>query len=193
MCLADPDLSADIIESCRQGDRDAFRVVYEAHKDRVYSIVLYFFHGDVQTASDVTQQVFLTLMRSFHRFRGDCSFSTWLYRLVVNTCIDADRHRKARGARLQLQDCDAISSPASQERTIAEAQIGRSVQAAVSTLPPAFRVAILLRYFEELSYEEMAQALNCSLGTVSSRLSRGHRLLAEKLSPFKAWLRGRES
>ena len=76
---------------------------------------------------------------------------------------------------------------------MAEEEMARSVQAAVSRLPPNFRVAILLRYFEELSYEEMAQALNCSLGTVSSRLSRGHRLLAEKLSPFKAWLRGRES
>ena len=63
VCLGDPEISADIIESCRQGDRDAFRVVYEAHKDRVYSIALYFFHGDAQTASDVTQQVFLNLMR----------------------------------------------------------------------------------------------------------------------------------
>jgi RNA polymerase sigma-70 factor (ECF subfamily) len=59
-------------------------------------------------------------------------------------------------------------------------------------LPPEFRLAILLRYFEELSYEEIAKALNCSIGTVSSRLSRGHRLLAEKLSPLKAWLGAKE-
>jgi RNA polymerase sigma-70 factor (ECF subfamily) len=63
-----------------------------------------------------------------------------------------------------------------------------SVQSAVSSLPPKFRIAILLRYFEDLSYEEMAKVLNCSMGTVASRLSRGHRILAAKLAPLKCWL-----
>ena len=192
MRLGDPEISADIIESCRQGDRDAFRVVYEAHKDRVYSVALYFFHGDVQTASDVTQQVFLNLMKGFHRFRGDSAFTTWLHRLVVNTCVDTARRTRTRAAFAEPPDYEAVGTHPQQEAGIAQAQLANAVQAAVSTLPPVFRIAILLRYFEDLSYDQMAEVLNCSKGTVSSRLSRGHRLLAGKLSALKGWLGTRE-
>lgn len=82
--VAGPDVTADIIESCRRGDREAFRALYDAYKDKVYSIALYFFHGDEAAASDTTQQVFLKLLRSVAQFRSDAEFSTWLYRLVVN-------------------------------------------------------------------------------------------------------------
>jgi RNA polymerase sigma-70 factor (ECF subfamily) len=190
--LGQPEIHADVIEACRQGDRNALRVVYEAHKDRVYSVALYFFHGDTTTASDVTQQVFLKLITNFRHFRGDSAFSTWLYRLVVNTCIDMARGNNARAAREDSLSAMTIASAPSPEDYLAQEQIARSIQSAVSDLPPEFRLAILLRYFEELSYEEIAKALNCSIGTVSSRLSRGHRLLAEKLSPLKAWLGAKE-
>src|SRR5208282_1755969 len=93
--LSNRELSTEIIKSCRAGDRDAFRALYEMYKDRVYSISLYFFHGDSAVASDVTQQVFLKLMTSISQFRGDAEFSTWLYRLVVNACADTARRRKA--------------------------------------------------------------------------------------------------
>ena len=73
--LSGRELSTEIIESCRSGDRDAFRVLYDLHKDRVYSIALYFFGGDPAVASDVTQQVFLKLMTSIHQFSGDAEFS----------------------------------------------------------------------------------------------------------------------
>src|SRR3984893_4179423 len=88
-------LSTEIIESCRSGDRDAFRALYDLYKDRVYSIALYFFHGDPDVASDVIQLVFLRLMTSIPQFRGDAEFSTWLYRLVVNVCLDSARRRKS--------------------------------------------------------------------------------------------------
>jgi RNA polymerase sigma-70 factor, ECF subfamily len=174
------ELTTDIIESCRLGDRDAFRVLYDLYKDRVYSIALYFFHGDPTAASDVTQQVFLKLMTSIAQFRGDAEFSTWLYRLVVNACTDDARSRKpdviSDRARLE-----AFAAPGSQEEDYQRAQIANSVREAVSVLPPKFRIAVLLRYFEDLSYEQMAEALDCSMGTVASRLSRGHRILAERL------------
>src|SRR6266481_1784706 len=93
--LSDREISADVIESCRLGDRDAFRTLYDLYKDRVYSISLYFFHGDPCLASDVTQQVFLKLMTGIGQFRGDAEFSTWLYRLVVNACNDTARRRKS--------------------------------------------------------------------------------------------------
>ena len=93
--LIDREVSAEIIESCRAGDRDAFRVLYDLYKDRVYSVSLYFFHGDEGVASEVTQQVFLKLITAIGQFKGNAAFSTWLYRLVVNACQDTARRRKS--------------------------------------------------------------------------------------------------
>jgi RNA polymerase sigma-70 factor (ECF subfamily) len=179
--LSGRELSREILESCRSGDRDAFRALYDLYKDRVYSIALYFFHGDPVVASDVTQQVFLKLMTSIRQFRGDAEFSSWLYRLVVNACMDAARSRKSDAVISDRSRLEAFAAPGSQEEDDARAQMANSVRAAVSALPPKFRIAVLLRYFEDLSYEQMAQALHCSMGTVASRLSRGHKILAERL------------
>ena len=179
--LSAREISAEIIESCRLGDREAFRTLYELYKDRVFSIALYFFHGEHAVASDVTQQVFLKVMTSIGQYRGDAAFSTWLYRLVVNACLDVTRHRSADAAAAARAPHEAMAGTSSQEEAYARAQLASSVRAAISTLPPKFRVAVLLRYFDDLSYEEMAEALGCSMGTVASRLSRGHKMLAERL------------
>jgi RNA polymerase sigma-70 factor, ECF subfamily len=179
--LSDPEITADIIESCRHGNRDAFRALYEAYKDKVYSIALYFFHGDGATASDITQQVFLKMLHGIAQFRGDADFSTWLYRLVVNACMDEARRAKPRELTTNISKGGTPVEPDSQEHDIARQQMARSVRAALSALPAKFRLPILLRYFEDLSYEEMAAAMNCSMGTVASRLNRGHKMLARKL------------
>jgi RNA polymerase sigma-70 factor (ECF subfamily) len=183
--VSDREIDTEIIESCRRGDRDAFRALYDAYKDKVYSIALYFFHGDKLAAADATQQVFLKLFGALRQFRGDASFSTWLYRLVVNTCTDLTRRRKFEAVAVDRSTLEALVPAASLEDEFAREQMARSVQSAVSALPPKFRLAILLRYFEDLSYEEMAKALNCSMGTVASRLSRGHRMLAAMLAPLR--------
>ncbi len=179
--LSDRGLSREIIEACRLGDRDAFRALYDLYKDRVYSIALYFFHGDRAVASDVTQQVFLKLMTAIGQFRGDAEFSTWLYRLVVNACMDAARSRRPEAVSSDRSRMEAFAAPGSQEEAYARGQMADRVRTAVSALPPKFRLAVLLRYFEDLSYEQMAEALHCSMGTVASRLSRGHKMLAERL------------
>ena len=127
-------------------------------------------------------------MTAIGQFRGDSGFSTWLYRLVVNTCTDGIRRRNARPVILERSALEAAARTSSHEESLARAQTATSVQSAVSSLPPKFRIAILLRYFAGLSYEEMAKALDCSPGTVASRLSRGHRILAEKLRPLRQWL-----
>jgi RNA polymerase sigma-70 factor, ECF subfamily len=177
--LSDREISAEIIQSCRSGDRDAFRALYDLYKDRVYSIALYFSRGDAAGASDITQQVFLKLMTEIGQFRGDAEFSTWLYRLVANVCMDAGRRQKATA--VFSHDIDTVAGGGSPEADYARKEIANSVRSAVSALPPKFRVAVLLRYFEDLSYEQLAEALQCSMGTVASRLSRGHRILGERL------------
>ena len=175
----------EVIEACRRGDADAFRLLFESYKDRVYSIALYFFHGDAAVASDVTQQVFLKLMTTVHQFRGKAEFSTWLYRLVVNACTDAARIQGSNAVVFDRSRMEAVPAPDSQEEDYARRQMANSVRVAVSTLPVKFRIAILLRYFEDLSYEQMATALGCSMGTVASRLSRGHKILAERLRQLR--------
>jgi RNA polymerase sigma-70 factor (ECF subfamily) len=184
-------VTTEILAACRAGDRDAFRTLYGMHKDRVYSIALYFFRGDPSSAADVTQQVFLKLIANIHQFRGDSEFSTWLYRLVVNTCLDEARHRKP-AAELSASVAETMAGnmaqPARQEDEYHRSETARSVQEAVAALPEQFRIAVLLRYFEDLSYEQMAQALDCSMGTVASRLNRGHRMLAERLKEFRGKL-----
>jgi len=185
------EISPAILDACRRGDREAFRELYEAYKDRVHSIAFYFFQADADAACEVTQQVFLKLMREMARFRGEAAFSTWLYRLVMNACLDRLRGRRADVVAADPMTFDAmLAAPApSPEETFAQHEVARSVQRAVATLPPKLRAAILLRYFDDLSYSDMAIALSCSMGTVASRLSRGHRLLAKKLAPLRMALR----
>lgn len=190
--LSDRQISTEIIESCRSGDRDAFRALYDWYKDRVHSIALHFFHGDRATAGDVTQQVFLKLMTSIAQFRGDAEFSTWLYRLVVNVCMDAARRRQSDPVIATGSSLESIALPCSPEEDYARSQAAHAVRVAVSALPPKLRMTVLLRYFDDLSYEQIATALQCSMGTVASRLSRGHQMLAERLkgvdmNPPGAW------
>ena len=179
--LSEREVSPEIIASCRTGDRDALRVLFDTYKDRVYSLSLYFFHGDESLAADVTQQVFLKVITNVDRFKGDAAFSTWLYRLAVNACQDAARRRKSGAIVADRARLEGFAASSSQEDDYTRAQNARCVRDAVSALPPKLRMAVLLRYFDELSYEEMAQVLHCSMGTVASRLSRGHKMLAERL------------
>jgi RNA polymerase sigma-70 factor (ECF subfamily) len=183
--LSDREISPEIIEACRRGDREAFRTLYEAYKDKVYSIALYFFHGDAAAAGDATQQAFLKLITNIRSFRGESEFPTWLHRLVINTCLDGSRRNKSREKPAEPLDLARMAEPASQDEDAARRQVADRVQAALSSLPPKLRMPVLLRYFDDLSYAEMAAALQCSAGTVASRLSKGHKILAEKLAKYR--------
>ena len=174
-----------VIEGCQQGDREAFRLLFEAYKDRVFSIAVYSFGGDDAAAGDVTQQVFLKLLTTITQFRGNSEFTTWLYRLVVNTCIDEQRRRRRF---LPFGESDPVSRMEDrrpQEKHYARLEIADSVKVAISELKPKFRLPILLRYIEDLSYEEIAGVIGCSKGTVASRLNRGHKALAKRLAHLR--------
>jgi RNA polymerase sigma-70 factor (ECF subfamily) len=170
-----------VIEACQAGDREAFRLLFEAYKDRVFSIAVYSFGGDEAAASDVSQQIFLKLMTSIGQFRGNSAFTTWLYRLVVNACTDEHRKRKRFLPFGESTPMSKIEERRPQEKRYAQRELADSVQAAISELKPKLRMPILLKYLEDLSYEEIARVLGCSKGTVASRLNRGHQALARKL------------
>lgn len=175
------ELSDEVVQACRRGQRDALRVLYEAYKDKVYSIALYYFHGDEGVAADVAQEVFVKALTGIARFQGQSSLGTWMYRLTVNACCDRRRSTAARERAAAPELLARIAAAGSPEQEVYAAEQAARVRVAVSSLPEKLRLPVLLRYFEELSYEDMAEALGCSAGTVASRLNRGHQLLREKL------------
>ena len=177
-----------VIDACQRGDRDAFQLLFETYQEKVYSISLYYFKGDEQRARDVTQQVFLKLLTRITQFHGGAEFTTWLYRLVVNACMDEQRkHRRF----LPFGDALGMTERAgkdSQEENFARVELADNVKVAISDLKPKLRLPILLRYVEGMSYEEMALVLNCSKGTIASRLNRGHKILARRLAHLRGAL-----
>lgn len=188
---SEKEINERVIEACQQGDREAFRLLFETYQEKVYSISLYYFKGDESSARDVTQAVFLKLMTKIEQFHGSSEFTTWLYRLVVNACMDEQRkHRRF----LPFGDGFEMSSHGlekdTQEERYARIELADSVKAAICELKPKLRLPILLKYVEGLSYEEMAAVLNCSKGTIASRMNRGHKILARRLSHLRGAFQG---
>jgi RNA polymerase sigma-70 factor, ECF subfamily len=178
----------DVIEACQRGDDDAFRVLFETHKDRVYSIALRY-SGNSTAAMDIAQDTFVKLLSNIGQFRGDSSFESWLYRLVVNTCLD--HHRKRRRFLPLLEEgleeaLDVFRAPreSALHDLLREEQTER-VQQVVAQLPEEQRIVVVLRYTDGLSYEQIADLLGCRRGTVASRLNRAHKALERRLSHLR--------
>lgn len=176
----------DLIAASRDGDQQAFEELFRRNQRRVFSVALNFFGGNRQAAEDVTQQVFLKFFRNLKRFRGDARVSTWLYRITVNHCIDEQKKRRRFSFLADIFREDGEEAhPVSDEDAGAGFEIRDEVRSAVAGLKPIFRLPILLKHIEGLSYSEMAEVLEVSEGTVASRLSRGHAMLADKLAHLR--------
>jgi RNA polymerase sigma-70 factor (ECF subfamily) len=174
----------DVIEACRRGDRDAFRALFEIYKDRVYSIALRY-SGNPAAAMDIAQDTFLKLLSRIGEYRWEASFDSWLYRLVVNSCID-DQRRGRRMAPFLDGLLNAVCAPA--ESALAQllrVESERRVQDVVARLAPEHRIVIVLRYTEGLAYDEIAKIVGCSPGTVASRLNRAHKILERRLAHLR--------
>src|SRR5688572_28099520 len=134
--MVEPFSEERVIAACQEGDRDAFRQLFETYKDKVFSSAVYSFGGDETAASDVSQQIFLKLMTNIRQFRGDSAFTTWLYRLVVNACTDELRKRRRF---LPFGDWMPMSKPEDrrlQEKRYARMELADSVQGAIQELSP---------------------------------------------------------
>jgi RNA polymerase sigma-70 factor (ECF subfamily) len=173
----------ETIQACQRGDPDAFRALFEAHKDKVYSIALRY-SGDPTAAMDLAQEAFLKLFPAIRNFRGDSSFETWLYRLVANCCLDHHRRRRRWVPLDALVGAVRGAGETVFERLL-RAERSEQVQQVVAKLPPEQRMVVVLRYTEGLSYDQIGEILNCSPGTVASRLNRAHKTLGRKLSHWR--------
>jgi len=155
-----------------------------ARYDKRLMNVMYGFTGNYDDALDLTEEAFLSAMRAYPGFRGDSDPFTWLYRIAVNV-FKRKYRRDARRAELWRERTEQEPPPTAEWRTPAhhavENERAAAVREAVARLPEPFREAIVLRYMSDASYEEIAAATRCSLGTVKSRIARGKAMLGELL------------
>lgn len=156
----------DAIEACRRGEREAFDLLVERYQRDVYRLC-YRYLGNHEDANDMAQEAFLKAYRGLRGFRGDSAFSTWLYRIAVNTCLNFRAARKPAAEELpeSLSDRRAVAS----ERLLAEEQ-QRRVRAAVGLLPDKQRATLILKVYHELTHDEVAKILGSTVGTVKANL-----------------------
>ena len=168
----------ELLDRFIAGDQEAFNTLMRAHEDRVFAIALRMMRSR-EAALDATQETFLTLYRKADRFHRQSAFSTWLYRVTINTCYDQLRKQKRRRASPLPETNDPPDRHSEDELTGAE--LRPDLARALSELPDDFRAAVVLSDFEGHALETVAEMLEVPVGTVKSRVFRGRRLLAQKL------------
>jgi RNA polymerase sigma-70 factor (ECF subfamily) len=175
--------------AAQQGDRDAFKALYERYRDRVYNLIFYSM-GDEITAEDVLQIVFVKIYRGLPNFRFEASLATWIYRIALNECLNQQRRRGAQHIPFEalLGSDEELDSGAAADLQHAEGERREIVHRAVMELSPKLRAVVALKYLEGLSYEEIASVLECSPGTVASRLNRALSELEARLRPLRRLL-----
>lgn len=183
---------AELLAAHCAGDPDAFAEIVRRHRDRLWAVALRT-TGNPEEASDALQDALISAYRRADSFRGDSAVTTWLHRIVVNASLDRLRRRSVR-TWVPLPDEGAGESPAAliddtpraDPRAAAESsETAREVRAALDTLPPDQRAAIVLVDLEGWSVEEAARVLDCPTGTVKSRCFRGRAKLAERLAHLR--------
>lgn len=168
---------ADLIAATVNGDADAFETLVIKYERRVLNTAFRYL-GESTAAEDAAQEIFLKVWRNAKRFRGKSSFSTWLYRIVVNHCLNAKAKRRKT---LPLNEAVGEKGPNVEERYEKE-RTARAVREAVDGLPGRQRMALVLSKFEGRSYKEIAEIMSVSLSSVESLIFRAKRHLRKKLA-----------
>jgi RNA polymerase sigma-70 factor (ECF subfamily) len=179
--LAQSDVSeSDLVKRCQAGDTEAFDELVIRYRARVFGMIYNMVHSE-QDAWDLAQESFLKAWKSIGRFRGQSSFYTWIYRIVMNVTIDWLRKKQVKGGgaefddAIQLKEIDPASktvpkSEALPHQVIEREEIRARIEKAIGQLSPEHRAVILMKEIDEMQYHEIAEALGCSIGTVMSRL-----------------------
>lgn len=177
---------AELISRCQQGDQEALKEIFDQYHKKVYRVA----YGVVrqrEDALDIVQEVFIKLFRSIKNFKGESRFSTYLYRMAINTAID---HRRKMGKpRTTSLDQEEGFQPAEEpekrpDRIFFYKELEGKVNQALNKLPVDQRTAVILREVEGLSYQEIAETMKSSVGTVMSRLHYGRKRMQESLKDY---------
>jgi len=180
-----------LVERAQQGDKQAFDVLVLKYQNKIIQLAYRYVH-DHEEAMDVAQEAFVKAWRSLGNFRGDSAFFTWIYRIAINT---AKNHLVSSARRPPRSDLDAqeaeqydgaagLKEYATPEHVLLRDELKRTIASAIHELPDDLRTAITLRELEGMSYEEIAQAMDCPIGTVRSRIFRAREAIDSKLKPL---------
>jgi RNA polymerase sigma-70 factor (ECF subfamily) len=190
--MSERDADLQLVRRVQGGDKRAFELLVAKYQRRI-SRLLSRMIREPADVEDVTQEAFIKAYRALPGFRGDSAFYTWLYRIAINT---AKNHFAAQGRRAPTvvandieeqetgEDALQLSDTATPDSLYQSKQIGLAVNRAIEQLPEDLRTAIVLRELEGLSYDEIAEAMNCPVGTVRSRIFRAREAIAQELRPL---------
>ena len=189
--LSDKDIDLALVQRVQRGDKSAFDLLVLKYQHKIGHLVTRYVH-DIHESQDVTQEAFIKAYRGLKNFRGDSAFYTWLYRIAINTAKNhlVTRSRKISDSGIDSADAEqfesggALRENASPDRVLATEEIARVVQDTINLLPEDLRTAITLREFDGLSYEEIALAMECPIGTVRSRIFRAREAIDTNLEPL---------
>jgi len=170
----------DLVKQCQTGDTQAFDQLVSRYRTRVFGMIYNMVRNE-QDAWDLAQDSFVKAWKSIGRFRGQSSFYTWIYRIVMNVTIDWLRKKQVKGTgtefddSVQLKEIDPASRTSPQAEALPHERMERNevrarIDAAIAQLSPEHRAVILMKETEDMQYHEIAEALDCSIGTVMSRL-----------------------
>jgi len=184
-------LDDDLVARVQRGDKTAFDFLVIKYQHKIIQLVNGYIK-DPSESQDVAQEVFLKAYRAIGSFRGDAAFYTWLYRIAINTAKNylLSRSRRSSLYEVDIQEAEAIeNAPQLQgmetpERHLLNEEIVDTIKIAIDNLPEEMRIAIMLREFEGLSYEEIAVAMDCPVGTVRSRIFRAREAIDSQLNPL---------
>ncbi|MCS6944728.1 MAG: RNA polymerase sigma factor RpoE [Sutterellaceae bacterium] len=186
--------SADqiLVERVQRGDKRAFELLVAKYQRKIFRLLSRLIR-DPAEIEDVAQEAFIKAYRALPNFRGESAFYTWLYRIAINTAknyLAAQGRRAATatesdlGENESLDDTDQLCDVATPDAVLLSKQVAEAVNRAIEKLPEDLRTAIVLRELEGLSYEEIADAMNCPIGTVRSRIFRAREAIANELRPL---------
>ncbi|MCP5155183.1 MAG: RNA polymerase sigma factor RpoE [Ectothiorhodospiraceae bacterium] len=181
----------ELIERAQRGDRAAFDRLVVKYQHKLVKLVSRYVR-DPSEALDVAQEAFLKAYRALPNFRGDSAFYTWLYRIAINTAKNHLASLSRRPLEVDIDTTDAeqldasgeLRETATPERLLQREEIERTVARAIEELPEDLRIAIVLREIEQLSYEDIALAMDCPIGTVRSRIFRAREAINKQLEPL---------
>jgi RNA polymerase sigma-70 factor (ECF subfamily) len=176
--VRDPDMAA--VQRCLAGEREAFADLLERHKSVVYSVARHMLKNETE-AEDMAQEAFVKAYMNLKGFRGDCSFRNWICRIATHLCIDRLRAQRPEKNRVILEEPWEPATAGPEEAITTREQ----VRMALGRIPAHLRAAVVLRHLEDLSYEEMAEALKLPMGTVKTHLRRGREALKRELEKLE--------
>jgi RNA polymerase sigma-70 factor (ECF subfamily) len=180
-----------LVKRVQKGDKGAFDLLVMKYQHKIVNLVMRYVR-DPELALDITQEAFIKAYRAIPRFRGDSAFYTWMYRIAVNTAKNylAAQRRRPMDVELDLQDPEQYDLHARLRETDTPEgitlgkELKETVERAIAALPEDLRTAIVLRELEGMSYEEIAQTMECPVGTVRSRIFRARDAIAKKVGPL---------